>query len=1026
MSRLATLIALGISTIACQAEWTSLFNGKNLDGWSGDPQLWRVEEGVIVGETNDADKKTAANTFLIWQGGEPGDFTFECKARVTGKNNSGVQYRSRVIDKDKWSVGGYQMDLHPKQEFLGMLYEERGRGIACQRGQKVDLAEKPAVTGNLEVPQVDLAQWNSYRIVARGHTVRHYVNDQLAAEITDTHPDKRAAKGVIALQLHAGPPMKAEFKDLRIMPVAGAQAPEDVTGSYQVAPGFKLERVYQVPKDQGSWVSITEFGKKKLLCADQYGGIYQVTLPDDPAAALEIMPLDIALRGAHGLLWHRDVLWVSICEGGKNNGVWRVTDSNGDGLPDQPEHVIPLRGGGEHGPHSLVPSPDGQHIWLVAGNHTDPPEFARSLVTPVWQEDQLLPRQPDARGHANNRMAPGGWIARFDPDGRNLELVSAGYRNCYDLAFNEHGDAVTYDADMEWDLGMPWYRPTRFCLVTPGSEFGWRHGTGKWPEYYEDSVPTLLDIGPGSPTGVVSGKGARFPAKYQRAVFGLDWTFATIYAVHLTPHGRGYTATREEFIAGSGLPLTDAVIAGDGAMYFLTGGRRTGSAMWRVSYTGAESTAPVEYRSKPLGLMNPAEAEKQLGSDERITRFEARTALEHQGADALVRILDSKQASPWQTIHSAIGLARVGAAAHAPVVLAALESLDWSRLDTQARINWLRAAGLVFARHGKPDDSARGLILAKIDNSFPSGNAMLDRELCRMLAYLNAPGVVARTLNLMDAAGPENAPDWLELAKRNKQYGGAIEKMIANLPPTQVIHFTYCLRVVPGPWRDDERQRYFTWLGRLAGNSGGASYTGFIKNIRKDALTHCTPEEQEKFATAGEAAIPNPLANLPAVEGPGRNWTVDEIVKIAEQGLAGRSKERGHNMFRATMCAACHRFGNEGGSSGPDLSNLAGRFTIRDLAESIVEPGKVISDQYHFETITRPDGSQISGRIIESTDARWTLATNPYDLTQTIEIARNQGDQVKPSPASPMPPGLVNRLNEEELKDLLGHLMNAP
>ena len=216
MSRLATLIALGISTIACQAEWTSLFNGKNLDGWSGDPQLWRVEEGVIVGETNDADKKTAANTFLIWQGGEPGDFTFECKARVTGKNNSGVQYRSRVIDKDKWSVGGYQMDLHPNQDFLGMLYAERGRGIACQRGQNVDLAEKPAVTGNLEVPQVDLAQWNSYRIVARGHTVRHYVNDQLAAEITDTHPDKRAAKGVIALQLHAGPPMKVEFRDITL------------------------------------------------------------------------------------------------------------------------------------------------------------------------------------------------------------------------------------------------------------------------------------------------------------------------------------------------------------------------------------------------------------------------------------------------------------------------------------------------------------------------------------------------------------------------------------------------------------------------------------------------------------------------------------------------------------------------------------------------------------------------------------------------------------------------------------------
>jgi len=170
---------------------------------------------VIVGETNDTDKKVAANTFLIWQGGEPGDFILEYKARVTG-NNSGVQYRSHIIDAAKWSVGGYQMDLHPNQRYLGMLYEERGRGIACQRGQKVKLGNKPEETGKLETPAVNLAEWNTYRIVARGHTLKHFVNDQLAAEIEDVQPEKRSENGIIALQLHAGPPMKAEFKDLRI------------------------------------------------------------------------------------------------------------------------------------------------------------------------------------------------------------------------------------------------------------------------------------------------------------------------------------------------------------------------------------------------------------------------------------------------------------------------------------------------------------------------------------------------------------------------------------------------------------------------------------------------------------------------------------------------------------------------------------------------------------------------------------------------------------------------------------------
>jgi hypothetical protein len=216
MSWFKTLLILGFSAIAAPAEWKPLFNGTDLTGWSGDPRLWRVEDGVIIGETNDADKKTAANTFLIWQDGEPGDFILEYKARITGDNNSGVQYRSRLVDAAKWSVGGYQMDLHPDQRYLGMLYEERGRGIACQRGQKVKLGEKPEVTGQLEKPAVDLAAWNTYRVVARGHVLQHYVNGELAAAIEDVHPEKRSAKGIIALQLHAGPPMKAEFKDLRI------------------------------------------------------------------------------------------------------------------------------------------------------------------------------------------------------------------------------------------------------------------------------------------------------------------------------------------------------------------------------------------------------------------------------------------------------------------------------------------------------------------------------------------------------------------------------------------------------------------------------------------------------------------------------------------------------------------------------------------------------------------------------------------------------------------------------------------
>ncbi len=805
---------------------------------------------------------------------------------------------------------------------------------------------------------------------------------------------------------------------------AGAGGFEDMTGDYQVASGFKLERIYQIPAEQGSWVSITEDDKGRLICSDQYGGLYRVTFSGG-AKGMEVARLDIPLQGAHGLLWHQGVLWVMVNEGKDQSGVWRVTDSDGDGTPDKPELIKAIDGRGEHGTHSLVASPDGKAIYLVAGNHTDLAEMDSSLVPRVWEEDQLLPRRPDARGHARDRMAPGGWIARFTPDGKNWQLFAIGFRNAFDMAFNDKGDLFAYDSDMEWDLGMPWYRPTRICQVVPGAEFGWRNGTGKWPTFYEDSLDPLVDIGPGSPTGMVSGKGAKFPAKYQRALYALDWTFATLYAIHLTPDGDGYRAEREEFIAGKGLPLTDAVVGKDGLMYFLTGGRRTDSALWRVSYTGSKSTAPVAYETGEMALMTLPEARAALGSADRILRFEARTAIENAGPEGFRVILSEATSNPWQVIGASIGLARTGNGGDSKPVLDALCRLDWSKLDLQQQLNWLRAVGLVFARHGDPDESTRGKVLAEIDAAFPASDDTLNRELCRMLSYLQAPGVVARTLTLMDTAGPSPAPPWLELAKRNDRYGSTVEEMIANLPPAQVIHYAYCLRVVEGPWREDERKRFFTWLAKLSGNSGGSSYSGFIDDLRKQTLATCTPEERQWVEKLEIGAPPNPFANLPQIEGPGHEWTVDEVVKLAEGGLEGADKKRGHDMFRATLCAACHRFGNEGGAAGPDLTSLAGRFIVRDLAEAIIEPNKVVSDQFAFDLITRTDGTQISGKIIEEKDGKWIVATSPFDFTQTTEIESNDIEGSKQSPVSPMPPGLINRLSPEELRDLLAYLLGA-
>lgn len=747
----------------------------------------------------------------------------------------------------------------------------------------------------------------------------------------------------------------------------------------------------------------------------------------------KVEALNLPIGGAHGLLWHEGMLYIVVNEKETENGVWMVKET-ADGW-EAPKLVKPVQAGGEHGVHSVVLSPDKQWIYLVTGNFTALPAVTDSFPAKIWNEDQLLPRNPDGNGHAASTMAPGGWIARFKPDGSTWQLVSMGQRNTYDVAFHDSGELFSYDADMEWDFGMPWYRPTRINHVVPGGEMGWRNGTGKWPEYYEDSMAPVLNIGPGSPTGLLAGRGFKAPAKYQQAIYAFDWTFATIYAVHLTPKGASFDSTKEEFVAGAGLPLTDGIITKDGTMYFATGGRRISSALWRVTYTGAEPTAPAPgkfelnaTRDMLAGFtINPATAKvdeiwELLGSEERTIRFMAKAALERlPDASWAVKLKTEQNVS--RIIAASMALARLDAKANRDRVLGALDRIDWAKLSTHQKLNWLRAAGLVFIRSGEPNDAEKAKVLAKIDASYPSDERFLNYELARMLCYLQAPSVVARTLDLMDKEPAPEPEPWAELISRNGQYGGDISRMMEDHPPTAQIHYLYCLRAVKGPWQAGERQRVYAWFREVEKSKGGKSFGKFMIRIREQVYENGTAEEKRIFAADAKAPAQNLMADLPNIAGPGRAWTVDEVVKLAETALEGRDKKKGENMYRASLCAACHRFGALGGAQGPDLSNLAGRFTVRDLAESIIEPNKVISDQYGFHAITTNDGKMTVGKILEEKDEILIIANNPFDYEQKVEVMRSDIKENKLSEISPMPAGMINRLNPEELKDLFAYLL---
>jgi hypothetical protein len=215
-----TLCLVVPSATTHAAEPVSMFNGKSLDGWRGRADLWSVADGVIVGRTT-AEQPIKKNTFLVWEGDAPADFELRISYWIES-GNSGIQYRSRVFDESEFIVGGYQADIEASNKFTGINYEERGRGILAQRGQRVTIAEDGSKKVEMFGDAGEIAKafhadaWNEYRVVAKGNTLQHYINDTLTSEVIDGQSEKAAKDGVIALQLHVGPAMLIRFKNLTI------------------------------------------------------------------------------------------------------------------------------------------------------------------------------------------------------------------------------------------------------------------------------------------------------------------------------------------------------------------------------------------------------------------------------------------------------------------------------------------------------------------------------------------------------------------------------------------------------------------------------------------------------------------------------------------------------------------------------------------------------------------------------------------------------------------------------------------
>ncbi len=650
-----------------------------------------------------------------------------------------------------------------------------------------------------------------------------------------------------------------------------------------LAPEFRMELMLEVPTSMGSWVPTTFDDRGRLIVASHNSNqLYRLTLPrvgSPEPVRIESIPLDIG--SSHGLAYAFDSLYVSVGDspgiGRKPSGVYRLRDTDSDDMFDQVRVLRNINGGGQHGTHALALAPDGQSLFMLNGNAVEVTPFDSYRAPPIWGEDVLVPRIG-----ANPSLAPQGWIAQFSPDGDTWDLYAVGMRNPVDFAFNKDGELFEYDADMEFDKGLSYYRPTHVGHVISGAEFGFRSPSGglKWPQHFIDGWGPVVNIGSGSPTGVTFGTGARFPGRFQDAMFLSDWSYGNIYATFLVPLGSSYTGSVELFASGRPFGAGDiAINPADGSMWVVIGGSAQ-TVLYRITYSGSEDVTPtlpdtrfadqralrrsLEAFHGKQDLRAVDTAWPYLASTDRGIRFAARTAIEFQDpASWRERALGERD--PRIAIAALVALSRVSGVEEShrtPTtpppdralqrrILAALDRIDWHALTYPEKLDLLRAYSLAFLRLGPPNAETAARLVARFDPHLPASNRELNWELAEMLVYLEAPSAATKVMALL-----RDSPSLPYFPVRNQylnplllargtpgaSVGGTENVDLAKQEDQS--HYAHILRNLRTGWTRELREEYFTWfLEEAPQYTGGNNFSSSLNTMRNQAV-EALPENE--------------------------------------------------------------------------------------------------------------------------------------------------------------------------------------
>jgi putative heme-binding domain-containing protein len=818
----------------------------------------------------------------------------------------------------------------------------------------------------------------------------------------------------------------------------GSQNQATDPATITVPQGFKVELIRSAQPGEDSWVSMTFDPQGRIILGKEKKGLMRLKvgqpagLPEN--ASLQASGLHHIEHFAETLLECRGLLFVGndlFANANNSKALYRLRDADGDGQFDEPTEILRTEGGVGHGRNHIKLGPDGK-IYIAHGNNVLLPANV-SPKSPLknYADDQLLPNPWDGSMFDGNVELPAGHILRLNPDGSEVEVIAGGLRNPLDIAFNRAGELFTFDADMERDVGTPWYMPTRVLHVVPGADFGWRRGTGRFPAYYIDTLPSVVDIGLASPTATFFGYGARFPQKYQDAYFIMDWSYGRIIAVHLKAKGASYEGEQETFISGRPLNVTDGCIGQDGAMWFITGGRGTQSGLYRVSYVGRESTLvktfpPVQKKEGikswtltdlfPKGKVTPNYSMSSMSDNYPIWRLERRLDMErspsgrwrtsspHTCADAEIRSLKADQVNSM--LDGILALARIKDVTSRNQNLSRLHLLLNADLPPEQLLDTLRVLAVTFIRLGGPSEAERTEWLRTLEPKFEGGAtfqvarnatwkvAPLYRELCRMLVYLRSPTVIEKTLPLLrEATSSED-----------------------------LLFYPFILRYLKDGWTLEARRVCFEALNRAEKLNGASTYFKAIADTRSELAAALSPEDAKTLAAV--IYPPKPAALSPHAL-PGHTfkiWKLEDFDGKLDAVAKGRSLEKARAALISTQCVFCHKVANDPtlpvGVFGPDLTQVSARFNRRDLLMHILEPSKFVDEKFRPVTITKTDGTTANGALESEDDERVVLKPNPL-APETIEIGKSMIRERKVSEISPMPAGLLNSLKLEQILDML-------